>query len=60
MAEGRNVPGHVMTTKKPLFGEDAALILRKETRRLIEQKGIDPALKKRNDVGLNFRKCPGI
>ncbi|MCH7735865.1 MAG: GAF domain-containing protein [Chloroflexi bacterium] len=35
--------GHVMATKKPLFGEEALQMILPEARKLIEERGLDPA-----------------
>lgn len=43
VGEGASVPGHVMATKKPVFGDDAARLLVPETLRVMEENGIDPA-----------------
>ena len=41
--EGMNSPAHVMTTKKPLFGEEVARLIRPDNLRTIEKQGGDPA-----------------
>ncbi|MCI0810630.1 MAG: GAF domain-containing protein, partial [Chloroflexi bacterium] len=41
--ERASVVGHVMATKKPLFGEEAARMLTPETLRLVAESGGDPA-----------------
>ncbi|MCI0844328.1 MAG: GAF domain-containing protein, partial [Chloroflexi bacterium] len=41
--EGTSLAGHVMATKKPLFGDAAAKLLKPENLRLIEAQGLDPA-----------------
>jgi len=43
VGEGSNLVGHVMATKKPLFGEEAAQMLLPGSRRFIEEQGGDPA-----------------
>lgn len=41
--EGTSLPGHVMATKKPLFGEDAAPLLPRR-QKLMNETGLDPAV----------------
>jgi PAS domain S-box-containing protein len=43
VGEGANLSGHVIATKKPLFGEEAAQYFLPKTRRIIEERGGDPA-----------------
>ena len=43
MGEGQTLPGQVMATKKPLYGEEAAQLLRPQTLKLFEEQGADPA-----------------
>jgi len=43
VGEGASLVGHVMATKKPLSGEDAARMLLPEVRQVIEDQGRDPA-----------------
>ena len=40
--EGTSLAGHVMATKKPLYGNAAAQVLTPESRRIMEEHGRDP------------------
>ncbi|MCH8799687.1 MAG: GAF domain-containing protein [Chloroflexi bacterium] len=41
--QGTSLAGHVMATKKPLFGEAAAKLITPKNLRIIEAQGLDPA-----------------
>ena len=43
VGEGTSIVGHVMATKKPLFGDDAVPLAHPETLRLFKEQGRDPA-----------------
>ena len=43
VGEGSSVVGHVMATKKPVFGEEVARLLNPETHRILTESGGDPA-----------------
>ncbi|PKB70913.1 MAG: hypothetical protein BZY87_08120 [SAR202 cluster bacterium Io17-Chloro-G6] len=41
--QGTSLPGHVMATKKPLFGDDAVPLLSPRRRQWMNENGYDPA-----------------